>query len=192
MTQIYKQRETNTKKLEQYIKDLHRKEKQKKRENRLLFFLSMLGLLGLYFLYSYSQPTTPNYSDYNIQWKDISAAKGNAMPRVYQVNQFSKASSHYENTNSIPALMIMGEQEAHLPITFKVDSFDDTARYILDLGNGQTKILNAKQCSFIYRKPGHYPVKLKVQYQGQTRNIYSGLLQIKSTIEIAEGAEIEI
>ena len=192
MTKIYKLSETNPKKLEQYIKDLHRKEKQKKRENRLLFFLCMLGLLGLYFLYNFSKPITPNYSDYNIQWKDISAASINTGARVHQVNYFSSNSSQYDDKNVIPSLKIMGEQEAHLPITFQLDSFDAAARYTLDLGNGQTKVLSSKQCSFTYRKPGQYPIKLKVQYKGQSRNIYSGLLQIKSTIEIAEGAEIEI
>jgi len=148
MAKVYKLRETKAKKLEQYIKDLHQKEKQKKRENRLLFLLCMLGLLGLYFVYSYSQPTTPNYSDYNIQWKDISAAAVNATPRAFQVKQTSSSQSKYDNTNSRHSLKIMGEQEAHLPITFQVDSFDDSARYILDLGNGKTKILNSKQCSY--------------------------------------------
>lgn len=194
MPQLDKQYETKTKALEQYIKQLHEREKQKSRETQLLFLLLLLGLIGLYCVYNHSQPTTPNYSDYNIQWKDISAASEQAAPVVRPVNLFAKNSSHSEtlSTNTMQTLKIGGELEAYLPVRFTVDSFDEAARYMLDLGNGQRRELRQKSFSYIYRQAGRYPVQLSIEYQGETRVIYSGKLHISNTIEIAEGAEQEI
>ena len=54
------------------------------------------------------------------------------------------------------------------------------AEYILELGNGKTKVLKEKEFYFTYDTPGNYKVKLSVKYNDKTRVLFAESIFIDS------------
>ena len=82
-----------------------------------------------------------------------------------------------------------GNLEANASITFKINGYDTSAKYIFDFGDGTTKKCRSYRISHAYSKPGKYTVSAKVSYNDvseawkETLNIKEGLYVDPSAFE---------
>ena len=85
-------------------------------------------------------------------------------------------------------LHIRGPREAHTPVLFEVENFNQDAEYTLDFGDGIHRILNQRTDSHIYDNSGNYQLQLYVSYKGDRRLLYNKNVEIMDPITVATNA----
>ncbi len=85
-------------------------------------------------------------------------------------------------------LHIGGPREAHTPVLFEVENFNQNAEYLLDFGDGIRRVLNQRTDSHIYDKPGKYKLHLYVTFKGDRRKLASENIEIMEPITVATNA----
>lgn len=188
MKHIDKQTIEKRKRLEHYYLELEQHQQNKKRDTALLIFLVIIGFSGL--CYTFTQ-ASPNYETDYSDFDEISASLAQTMARPKKTKAIIQATTYPSRRarKHLETLLIRGSKETHRPIKFIIDSFDDHAEYTLHFGNGKRRQVNKKQIVYYYQKPGKYRVRLNATFNGETRNIYTGHLEIADNLEFATGAE---
>lgn len=85
-------------------------------------------------------------------------------------------------------LHIGGPREAHTPVLFEIENFNQNAEYLLDFGDGIRRVLNQRTDSHIYEKPGNYQLQLYVTYKGDRRKLSNRNIEIMAPITVATNA----
>ncbi len=85
-------------------------------------------------------------------------------------------------------LHIGGPREAHTPVLFEVENFNQNAEYLLDFGDGIRRVLNQRTDSHIYERPGNYKLQLYVTYKGDRRILANESVEIMEPITVATNA----
>jgi len=85
-------------------------------------------------------------------------------------------------------LHVGGPREAHTPVLFEVENFNQNAEYLLDFGDGIRRVLNQRTDSHIYEMPGNYKLQLYVTYKGERRKLASKSIEIMEPITVATNA----
>jgi len=85
-------------------------------------------------------------------------------------------------------LHIGGPREAHTPVVFEVENFNQNGEYLLDFGDGIRRILNQRTDSHIYERAGNYKLQLYVTYKGERRKLASKNIEIMEPITVATNA----
>ncbi len=82
-------------------------------------------------------------------------------------------------------LHIEGVPEVDATLTFKLSGFRAGQRYLLDLGDGQSILLEDDTYRHAYGKAGAYRVRLEYLADGDRLLLYSELLKIEEDVEVA-------
>lgn len=141
--------------------------KQKNSENIILVALVIFGIAGAYFMLggkssengSAEQPPIAISSDYS---------------------SYAAPTSTLRDSNQKQHLSIAGNLHTGQPLQFAIESFNEKAEYVLELGNGKTKVLKEKEFYFTYDTPGNYKVKLSVKYNDKTKVLFAESIFIDS------------
>jgi hypothetical protein len=141
--------------------------KNKNTENILLLALVVFGLAGAYFMLGGKDSTT-----------DAAALPPIAVSADY--SSYAAPTSTLRDKNPKQHLSIAGNMHTGNSLQFAIESFNENAEYILELGNGTTKVLKEKDFYFTYDTPGNYKVKLSVKYNDKTRVLFAESIFIDS------------
>lgn len=136
-------------------------------ENILLIALVIFGIAGAYFM----------LSDKNAVGSD---EKQPPIAVVSDYSSYAAPTSTIADKKQKQHLNIAGNLASGQPLQFEIESFNENAEYILELGNGNTKVLKEKEFYFTYQTPGNYKVKLSVKYNGKTRVLFAESIFIDS------------
>lgn len=179
MKQLNNQTTVNTYELEIFIKNLQQEEKNQKLETQILFFCMLFVFYGLYSLTI--QLSTPNFTS--------DSTEMGIVPPSSQFTNFSNDNnsnlvqsdfSASQKTNFIKTVFIKGHREVNKTLVFVIDSFDKNAKYMINFGDGTTRIANSKKIHYSYDEAGTYKVNLEVIYKGKSEKIFSENLKIKT------------
>lgn len=143
----------------------------KKLESLFLTTLFIFGIFGAF--YFFNQGSHPQEAELTGHWEQSETSTGGMV---------AAADGNISNN---PILHIEGIMEAGVPLLFAVPSADQSGRYVLDLGNGETILLDENTHYYTYRKPGTYRVKLEQIRNGKREIIFSEFLNIEAGIEVA-------
>jgi len=124
----------------------------------LTLILIALGTLGLYHVGStYEQPS------------------------VYNTN--ISPSSHYNNFNysTVTPTKVSSQKDTD---THKIDSYDNSVSYLIDLGNGDFIEPREKTVYYEYPVSGSYLVEMVATYKGQESVLYSDFIDVYNSVEL--------
>lgn len=78
--------------------------------------------------------------------------------------------------------------ETYDSIVFRLQKFNDTAKYIFDFGDGVQQVCNNGVAKHHYTKPGAYKVTVKVVYHGNETEAWADILHVKQNLIIDDAA----
>ena len=158
--------------------------RSKKTEQFFVILLIIVGISGA--LYTFNFGFQSSLSKANRITKNLSSP-------AFQVNTNSVVlhKNTPEKRTAQTQVLIVGEKEANQKIEFTIESFDNKARYDLNMGNGV--ILHPTESSIVYKypKPGNYQVELEVSYNGKSERIFTEDIEILESIAVAPKAHQE-
>ena len=153
----------------------------------LISSIFIFGVIGLMFILEnmrHKKDETSNSPIY--EFKKIGDG------RSTETKNSSLTAHHPKNVNQDPnlenQLHIRGPREAHTPVVFEVENFNQHAEYTLDFGDGIRRVLNQRTDSHIYEDSGNYPLKLYITYKGDQRILYDNNVEIMEPITVATNA----
>jgi len=154
-------------------------------EYLLITIFLVIGLVGT--LFNLSNMThesdkselNPIYQESAV--KDERDSKSNLV--TFTADELKKNKPTFSNQLSI------GEnQEATIPVHFKVANFNKDATYHLSFGDGIVQELIQNTSAHVYKKPGRYEVKLEVTYRGERRVLDVDQVNIMQPFTVAVNA----
>ncbi len=159
--------------------------RSKKTEQFFVILLIIVGMLGAFYTFNFGFQSSLSKASNRIT-KNLSSPvlQANIQTVVLNENTSGKKAAQTQ-------VQIVGEKEANQKIKFTIESFDNKARYNLNMGDGV--ILHPTNNSIVYKypKPGNYQVQLEVSYNGKSERIFSEDIQILESIAVAPKAHQE-
>ena len=196
MRELDKHLEVNTCELEAYIAELKADQKSKSREKIFQFLLILIGIFGFFYVINsaiagpltkietnktsvfassrYDSPPT------NVNISPVVTQEAKSLEATEKKTAFTRNSIHHQ-------LSIKGAKEAKEKLQFTIHSYNDKAKYSLDLGNGLVKSIANKSFSYTYQEAGDYQIKLEVKFENQSATIYEDRISIAAATETSFG-----
>lgn len=155
------------------------------RDQLLLIIFLGIGLAGtLYNLYSMTY--TNDKSELNPIYQETSITNR----LLNNANKISASNNDLRVEKPIlkNQLSIGENQEATIPVQFRVNNFNRDASYHLTFGDGVIQELVQSTTAHVYKKPGQYQVKLEVTYRGERRVLDIDQVNIMQPFTVAANA----
>ena len=163
----------------------------KKTEEFFVILLIIVGFLGAIYTFNFGFTSSLSKATCKITKNMSSPVLQAGIPTVaYQENTSNKIVTETQQVIKTQ-VRIVGEKEVNQKMKFTIESFDKKAKYDLIMGDGEILHPNYKTIEYEYKKPGNYHVQLKVNYNGESKSIFSEDIEILETIAIAPNAHRE-
>ncbi len=137
-------------------------------ENSMLSLLFLAGILGVF--YFLRQPGELPRSNRTAWVSDTPRTVGALQDRELGRSEF---------------LEISGPMEQDVPVHFRISTFNEQVRYVLDLGNGARREFAGEDLRYTYRESGAFRVRLIAQYNGGEKLLVAKTVHISGSQELA-------
>ena len=154
-------------------------------EYLLITIFVVIGLIGTLFNLS-NMTHEPDKSELNPIYQE-SAVKDERDSKFNLVT-FNADNLKQDKPILSNQLSIGKNQEATIPVHFKVANFNKDATYHLSFGDGVVQELIQNTSAHVYKNPGQYQVKLEVTYRGERRVLDIDHVNIMQPFTVAANA----
>lgn len=161
-----------------------------KKEHLPVIILISVGLIGTFYLFNVGFGNKLKALPNKITRHQIINSPATKSGKPFDKNKALQGNVSFSKSAK-NQLLIAGQTEVKQLLNFTIENFDKKARYDLHLGDGVILHPKAKSIKYAYQRPGRYQVKLIVNYEGESAQLYSGTIQILKSIKIAPGAHRE-
>ncbi len=169
----------NPRELEQYMRELKHKERNKLREVIMQLLILVIGVVGLSFVLQGNDSESSDINNYQDTVLEVQSSK-----EIPQATLAQTSSTLFQLPKKKTSLNIQGQQETYQPIKFTVNGFDKKAKYYIDYGDGEVERLRQRSIEYVYGRSGFYTVEVFAVYKKEKA------LVAKKEIAIADSPEM--
>ena len=135
-------------------------------EKLLLILIAVLGIIGSLYVFSSSSSNnnTPNYHNLSLVAASVGDFDANTLDKKAKFKDFIK---------------IEGKKKVGAEMNFIFKKDRKSARYVMDMGNGERVIITADEFPYVFKKAGEYTLELKTINRGLITTVATKDIKIK-------------